>query len=982
MSPARLSPNKIISMFAVGRTRSLRLLAAAAVSVYSALVATGLLLSWPWWGAPTNSRTLMVLNTAVCVSLLGLTIALGTVMSASGVWQRRLSLLVLVICGLVLGEFVFDMGLGIDLTALHLAVDLSNPHPGRMAPNTALSLMTAAACLYLGTYAAVDQRLLTALGAAVLTFGILGLLSHVPALDAAYAWFGIPRMAVATGFCVSVIGALLLTGSDRPLHLESLRAQGVHSEARIYGVFSAALVVVLTVATASFGSFRALDERVAWVEHSYEVRAEFEAFTHQVESIRVHWRRYLVSGQKQDLDRYTQALASANRSLDSLSGLVTDNSVQLHRLESMQQVLSAVVARIQPELRSRQAGHLTDPATILQRLSIPLGLEAFENLAAEFRAAEAQLLAERQRSARATFQGSRLILFAGNALGLGVLMLAFAMLMRAARERDRLESILIRSNEQLEAAVLARTEDLSQAVHELATLNSSLEQRVSERTAELDDLYDNAPCGYQSIDPDGVLRRINATQLRWLGYAREELVDKVSMTQLLAPPDHAPFRRHLETLRQRGECPAQEFDLLRKDGSLFGVSISAAPVHDAQGRFVGARMTTFDVTERRASDQRAHATRVFLDSLIDMLPVAVLIKRVVNRRFIRINLAAEWLLGRTRQELLEHESEVVFDNATASALEDIERLALSGILPDHPVRMNLTTPTGERRIVRPTMRSIPGADGHEILLLIILQDVTSDAQAQDEIQALNRSLERHAQKLEAAVQDLEGFSYSVSHDLRAPLRAINGYAQMLAEDCTAQLDEEGLRYIALVRRHAQHMGALIDDLLRFSRMGRAAINAGPIDMNRMVDDVRQELTRADAGALPHQFDIHPLPTAQGDPALIRQVWVNLIANAIKYSSKVAQPIIVIEGHCDETECTYSIRDNGAGFSMAHAHRLFGVFQRLHSNDDFPGTGVGLAIVHRIITRHGGRVWPEAETGAGATFSFTLPQHPESLQGSP
>ena len=976
-------PSNFISKLPVRWNPLLRQLAGAAVALYSVGVAAGLLLGWPWWGDATDTRAMMVLNTALSLSVLGLTIALGGGPASTGLWRRRLSLLVLLVCGLVLLESVFSIDLGLDHSELHVGIDLSNPYPGRMAPNTALSLMVAAACLYLGTFASIDQRLLTALGAAVLTFGLLGLLSHAPVLDASYAWFGIPRMAIATGCSVSIVGVLLLTGSDRPWYLESLRGSSTHGDARVYGVFSAALVVVLAVATASFGSFRALDDRVAWVEHSYEVRAQFETFTHQVDRLRVHWRRYLVSGQEQDLERYSEALTSAYQSLDSLLEIVSDNPYQLHRLESMREALGAVVARIQPYMLSRQGGHLIDSAAIIEALSTPLGLEPVEELATQFRDAEAQLLDERRHSARASFQGSQLILFSGNVLGLGVLVLAFAKLMQTARERDRLESVLIRSNEQLEDSVQSRTEDLSQAVQELEALNNSLEQRVIERTAELDDLYDNAPCGYQSIDADGVLRRINATQLRWLGYAREELVDKVTMAELLAPPDRAQFSRYLKALHLQGECPAQEFAILRKDGSLFGVSISAAPVHDAQGRFLGARMTAFDITERRASDQRAHATRVFLDSLIDTLPVAVLIKRVMNRRFVRINRAAEWLLGRTRQEVLEHESDLVFDGPSASELDGLERLALAGTLPDHPVRLNLTTPAGERRIVRPTMRSIPGADGHEILLLIILQDVTSDAQAQDEIQALNRSLERHAQKLETAVQDLEGFSYSVSHDLRAPLRAINGYAQMLAEDCSGQLDEEGLRYVGLVRRHAQHMGELIDDLLRFSRMGRAAINAGPIDMNRMAEDVRQELARLDpSGNLPHRFDIQALPTAYGDPALIRQVWVNLIANAIKYSSKQAEPCIVIQGHCDASECTYSVRDNGAGFSMAHAHRLFGVFQRLHSSDEFPGTGVGLAIVHRIVTRHGGRVWPQAEPGAGATFSFTLPQPSETASSGP
>ena len=223
--------------------------------------------------------------------------------------------------------------------------------------------------------------------------------------------------------------------------------------------------------------------------------------------------------------------------------------------------------------------------------------------------------------------------------------------------------------------------------------------------------------------------------------------------------------------------------------------------------------------------------------------------------------------------------------------------------------------------------------------------------------------------LEAANRDLESFSYSVSHDLRAPLRAIDGFAGMLEEDHAARLDEEGHRLLGVVRTNARRMGQLIDDLLAFSRLGRHQPASERVDMTRMAGEVAGELR----GARAVSVDVSPLPPAQGDAALLRQVWINLVGNALKYSAKKADARVAIGGREESAQNVYWVRDNGAGFDMRYADKLFGVFQRLHRTEEFEGTGVGLAIVQRIVARHGGRVWAEAKPGEGACFSFSLPR---------
>jgi signal transduction histidine kinase len=236
----------------------------------------------------------------------------------------------------------------------------------------------------------------------------------------------------------------------------------------------------------------------------------------------------------------------------------------------------------------------------------------------------------------------------------------------------------------------------------------------------------------------------------------------------------------------------------------------------------------------------------------------------------------------------------------------------------------------------------------------------------DELEARVRT---RTAELEGAVKELDAFSYSVSHDLRAPARAVDGYARMLQEDFGDRLDDEGRRLLGVVRAEAARMGQLIDDLLALSRSGRQAMQAGPVDMEGLV----REVLEASRGEYPAaQVTVAPLPPAVGDRALLRQVWANLVGNALKYSAKVSTPRIEIGGSADGAHFQYWVRDNGAGFDARYAGKLFTVFQRLHHADEFPGTGVGLAIVQRIVARHGGQVAAESGPGAGARFSFTLP----------
>lgn len=248
--------------------------------------------------------------------------------------------------------------------------------------------------------------------------------------------------------------------------------------------------------------------------------------------------------------------------------------------------------------------------------------------------------------------------------------------------------------------------------------------------------------------------------------------------------------------------------------------------------------------------------------------------------------------------------------------------------------------------------------------------------AERKIRIMNEKLEKRVAErtalLESANKELESFSYSVSHDLRAPLRHISGYLDLLMKRNTEQLDERGRHYIEAILDSSVHMGNLIDDLLSFSRTGRMEVNPDSLDMNKLVKDAIQ-LLEQEVKDRQIEWKTEPLPQVRGDYNMLRQVWVNLIGNAVKYTRKKEVAIIEIGSQSNDDEYVFFVRDNGAGFDMRYAQKLFGVFQRLHSNEEFEGTGIGLANVRQVIKKHGGKTWAEGEIDKGAIFYFTIPK---------
>jgi PAS domain S-box-containing protein len=373
------------------------------------------------------------------------------------------------------------------------------------------------------------------------------------------------------------------------------------------------------------------------------------------------------------------------------------------------------------------------------------------------------------------------------------------------------------------------------------------------------------------------------------------------------------------------------------------------------------------VQQRTAALSEANA---LLQALMDNIPDHIYFKDL-QCRFIRNSRSQATMLGLRDPSEAVGKTDFDFFPHAAQSYADEQEMMRSG-KPHVDFEEWVVWPDGRQMWVSTTKMPLRNSEGQTIGIFGISHNITERKRAEQAIRELNADLEKQTQQLQAANKELEAFSYSVSHDLRAPLRAIDGYTRILLEDYEPLLDSEGKRICGVISREALRMGQLIDDLLAFSRLGRKEMYSSQLDMRGLAAAVLNELLTDEDR---ERMDIHigKLPAVRGDSSLIRQVWVNLLANAVKFTSKKERAVIEIGSRTTKAEVIYYVRDNGAGFDMEYTNKLFGVFQRLHSEGEFSGTGVGLAIVQRIIRRHNGHVWAEGEVEKGATFYFGLPR---------
>lgn len=565
----------------------------------------------------------------------------------------------------------------------------------------------------------------------------------------------------------------------------------VYFDKKVLIGFFLALGILTLLGVYSYKNSQESIKTSGMVSHTNDVLYRIEQLHSIHLAIEARWMRYASRGDSTFASFFQTGLEDATNHYLVLQDLVKDNESQRKHLDSIRtagkEKVDMVLATLKtgaPLSESAQLAFSIKNQELVQQIK-----EAIGNMESEEKKLLNQRMTENQHDVM-KFNTTFISLLIGTVLIILLLFLAINSTLRARAQAE-------------EALVLA--------------------------SAEIKDLYNNAPCGYHSLNDSGLIVEMNKTLLDWTGYERSQVINKMIFTDLLSPGSKEIFGIHFSALKREGEVKNIELEVICKNQNMLFVVINATAMRDQYGNFIKSRSTVFDITARHQAEQKV----------------------------IAIN------------------------------------------------------------------------------------------------------------------NELEAFTYSVSHDLRAPLRSIDGYSKILQEDFGSKMESEANRLLDIIRNNARRMGQLIDDLLDFSRLGRKEMEKSTVDMESLVTHVQQELLSHEQGRK-IEFKINRLEDVNGDARMMRQVWINLISNAIKYSRLKDVAIIEIGSIIDDDRVVYFIRDNGVGFDMKYADKLFGVFQRLHKVQEFEGTGVGLALAHRIVSRHGGKIWAEANVNQGATFFFFIP----------
>ena len=645
--------------------------------------------------------------------------------------------------------------------------------------------------------------------------------------------------------------------------------------------------------------------------------------------------------------------------------------------------------------------------------------------------------------------------------------------------------------------------------------------QLNEALQQAQTLYNQAPCGYHSLDPQGIYVSINDTELRWLGYRREEVVGIKSFRDFILPSRTALLDDRLQRLMRGEVLEASEYEIRRRDGTVFHALLSSSAVCDAEGRFLRSNTSVVDISQRKSAEIALRESQRFLQTVTNHVPgliayvdamlryrfandehrdnfglvpenmlglhvseclpptvwnecrpllqgaldgqvqhheawrnkadgtpvyisstylpdfheglvqgvivqaIDITDRKRIEERVSQLNEELETRIKERSLELLESEQRfrLMVDNLREYCIFFLDSQGCITDWTDSAQRMEGYSPTemlGKHYAIL-FQQSEPGEavananqmlrmaasrgqhelnswqarkDGsqywsHSVLIALrddsgelrgfakINRDMTDAKRLDDLMRNINDELENRVvertEQLLAANKDLESFSYSVSHDLRSPLRHISSFVSLLEEHLGDQGDDTTQRYLGTIGNSARHMSQLIDGLLAFSRLGRSAVNVTAVDFAMLVEAVVSQIAHDTGGRVVDWVIAPDLPVVQGDALLLREVWANLLGNAFKYSRPRERARIEIGWSVDPAVgYTFYVRDNGVGFDTKYAQKLFGVFQRLHRASDFEGTGIGLALTRRILERHGGSIWAESQQGEGSVFHFSLP----------